>query len=321
MKTRVSNFPPKGQRFHRRMKHFFSNRKVKDRLFCYIFEKDHKALLQLYNALNGTDYQDEHALRIVTLKNVVYMSMNNDIAFVLTGTMNLYEHQSTDCPNMPLRFLLYLAAEFEALVEGMDVNLYGKSLIKLPAPQCIVFYNGDGVVPDEQYLRLTDAFTDGHGNRQESCLELTVRVLDINRGHNNGLMEGCRRLEEYSVFVAKIKELQQNGYSTERAVDIAVAYCIKQGIMADILIPFRAEVKKMLLTEYDEKKTMRLFRKEAKEEGRREGIEEGRKKGIKEGQYNLIAAMLQNGVSVERISEITNLPIQEIENVQTMADS
>jgi len=40
--------------------------------------------------------------------------------------------------------------------------------------------------------------------------------------------------------------------------------------MADILRSFRAEVKKMLLTEYDEKKTMRLFRKEAKEEGIKE---------------------------------------------------
>ena len=73
----------------------------------------------------------------------------------------------------------------------------------------------------------------------------------------------------------------------------------------------------MLLTEYDEKKTMRLFRKEAKEEGRKEGIKEG----IKEGQYNLIAAMLQNGVSAEHISEITNLPLQEIKNVQTLIDS
>lgn len=313
MKTKVLNFPPKEQRFHRRLKKFFSNRKIKDRLFCYIFEKDHEALLQLYNALNGTNYRDEHALRIITLKNVVYMSMNNDVAFVLAGTMNLYEHQSTYCPNMPLRFLLYLAAEFEVLVEGTDGNLYGKSLIKLPAPQCIVFYNGDDAVTDEQSLRLTDAFTDELGNRQKSCLELTVQVLNINYGHNKGLMEECKRLEEYSLFIAKIRELQQNGYSTERSVDIAVAHCIKQGNMTDILIPFRAEVKKMLLTEYDEKKTMRLFRKEAREEGRIEGL--------KEGQYKLIAAMLQNGISMEHISEITNLSIEDIEKIQTIKQS
>lgn len=69
----------------------------------------------------------------------------------------------------------------------------------------------------------------------------------------------------------------------------------------------------MLLTEYDEKKTMRLFRKEAREEGRIEGI--------KEGQYNLIMAMLQNGISMEHISEITNLSIEDIENIQTIKQS
>lgn len=308
MKAELLAFPSKGQRFHHRMKHFFSNYKVKDRLFCYIFEKDRKALLQLYNMLNGTDYEDVHALRIVTLKNAVYMSMNNDMAFVLAGALNLYEHQSTYCPNMPLRFLLYLAAEYEVLVEGMDVNLYGSTLIKLPAPQCIVFYNGNEAVPEEQLLYLTDAFTDGDGNKRKSCVELTVKVLNINNGYNKKLMEGCRRLEEYSLFVAKIRELQKKGYSTERAVDAAVAYCIRHGIMVDILLPFHAEVKKMLLTEYDEKKAIRLFRKEAKEEG------------IREGQKHLIKIMLQKGVSVEQVSEMTDLPRHEVEEVRAEAE-
>ncbi len=34
------------------------NRKVKDRLFRFLFEKDKEALLQLHNALNGTDYSN-----------------------------------------------------------------------------------------------------------------------------------------------------------------------------------------------------------------------------------------------------------------------
>lgn len=85
---------------------------------------DRKALLQLYNALNGTSYQDENELQIVTMKNVVYMSMNNDIALILASTLNLYEHQSTVCPNMPLRFFLYLAGEFEAVLGSMDANIY-----------------------------------------------------------------------------------------------------------------------------------------------------------------------------------------------------
>ena len=84
----------KSQLFGLPLPHFISNRKVKDRLFCYIFGQDRKALLQLYNALNHTDYRDEHALQIVTLENVVYMAMHNDVAFLLLGTLDLYEHQN-----------------------------------------------------------------------------------------------------------------------------------------------------------------------------------------------------------------------------------
>ncbi len=311
MKSRMKVFSAKGRHVRRRMRRFWGNRKVKDRLFCYIFEKDRKALLELYNALNGTDYQDERELRIVTLKNVVYMSMNNDVAVILAETMELYEHQSTDCPNMPLRFLLYIAAEYEALAERMDANLYGKALIKLPTPRCVVFYNGDEDFEDERILRLTDAFADGQGGR-ESSLELTVRVLNINNGYNEELMKKCRRLEEYSLFVAEIKKMQKRGYSVGEAVDTAVQHCVEQGIMADILGPFQAEVKKMLLTEYDEKRTMRLFRREAKEEGIKEGIREERER--------LVEAMLGRGISAEEISQMTDLPLEEIQDIRKCLD-
>ncbi len=301
------------------LRHFFGNRKVKDRLFCYIFEKDKKALLELYNALNGTDYQDERALQVVTLENVVYMSMNNDLAFLLTDTLNLYEHQSTFCPNLPLRFLLYLAAEYEAITEKIGANIYGSTQITLPAPQCIVFYNGNRELEDESCLYLTDAFKDESGRKQESCLELKVRLLNINHGHNEQLMTGCRRLEEYACFVAEMRENQKAGFPMDEAVDNAVRYCIEHGILADILLPFRAEVKKMLLTEYDEKKTMRMFREEAWAAGRKEGIQigkrDGMEKGLEKGQNQIIKRMAKNGASAEEIARLTDLPVEEIRKV------
>ena len=301
------------------LRHFFGNRKVKDRLFCYIFEKDKKALLELYNALNGTDYQDERALQVVTLENVVYMSMNNDLAFILMGTLNLYEHQSTVCPNLPLRFLLYIAAEFEFYIGLRSQQIYGSTLIRLPAPCCVVFYNGDEEMEDEKILRLTDAFKDESGRKQESCLELKVRLLNINHGHNEQLMTGCRRLEEYACFVAEMRENQKAGFPMDEAVDNAVRYCIEHGILADILLPFRAEVKKMLLTEYDEKKTMRMFREEAWAAGRKEGIQigkrDGMEKGLEKGQNQIIKRMAKNGASAEEIARLTDLPVEEIRKV------
>lgn len=292
--------------------YFFSNRNAKDRLFCYVFEHDRKALLQLYNALNHTDYQDEQALQIVTLDNVVYMAMNNDVAFLLIGTLNMYEHQSTFCPNLPLRFLLYIAAEYEGLVAKMNANIYGQNLIPLPAPQCVVFYNGEDEMADEQYLYLTDAFANEKGKKSESCLELTVRMLNINYGHNPELMAACKRLDEYSRLVDRIKMYRRNGFSTDQSIDAAVVYCIDHGIMEDILLPFRAEVKKMLLTEYNERKYMRMFRKEARAEGLAEGRVEGRAEGRAEGIAHILNVMLQNGASAEEISALTGMSVEEI---------
>ncbi|MCM1143501.1 MAG: hypothetical protein NC407_02220 [Lachnoclostridium sp.] len=59
------------------------HRKVKDRLFRFLFEKDRKALLQLYNALNGTNYADTSQLQVVTIESAVYIVMKNDLAFVV----------------------------------------------------------------------------------------------------------------------------------------------------------------------------------------------------------------------------------------------
>ena len=118
------------------------NRQHKDRLFKFIFQEKEN-LLQLYNALNGTEYHDLEELEIFTLEDVIYMRMKNDISFVLDWQMNLFEHQSTDNPNMPLRGLLYFARQYEKYIAENNNNLYGTRLLLIPTPQYVVFYNGN----------------------------------------------------------------------------------------------------------------------------------------------------------------------------------
>lgn len=65
--------------------------------------KDKEKLLSLYNALNNSHYTDVDELEIVTLENAIYMTMKNDLAFILDCKLSLYEHQSTPNPNMPLK--------------------------------------------------------------------------------------------------------------------------------------------------------------------------------------------------------------------------
>lgn len=60
----------------------FVRRKYKDTLFRKVFQNK-KDLLALYNAVNHTDYQDPDSLEITTIDNAIYMSMKNDLSFMI----------------------------------------------------------------------------------------------------------------------------------------------------------------------------------------------------------------------------------------------
>ena len=50
------------------------NKKYKDRVFRIVF-RDKESLLELYNAVNGTQYEDPDALEIHTLDDVIYLGI------------------------------------------------------------------------------------------------------------------------------------------------------------------------------------------------------------------------------------------------------
>ena len=237
---------------------------VKDRLFRFLFEKDKENLLQLYNALNGTDYHDVNALQVVTIKNAVYVTMKNDLAFVLMGTLNMYEHQSTYSSNMPVRFLIYLAEEYQKIISNAESSLYGTKQISLPTPRCVVFYNGEKEMPEEKVLSLSDAF---ENKDKEADVELKVRILNINRGHNEKLMENCKTLKEYAAFVEISRQYISYSENRNEALALAIDYCIDHGILSGFLRKNRSEVLGMLLEEFDAEKYERTLREEGMELG------------------------------------------------------
>ena len=96
------------QKLNNSQEHPTINRQYKDRLFRMVFSRK-EDLLSLYNAINGTSYSNPDDLEVATLENALYLSMKNDLAFLLDVVLNLYEHQSTFNPNMPTRALLYFA--------------------------------------------------------------------------------------------------------------------------------------------------------------------------------------------------------------------
>ncbi len=257
------------------------NRKYKDVLFRFIF-RDKKDLLSLYNAINGTDYKNPEELEINTLENVIYMKMKNDLSFLVGASMNLYEHQSTWNPNMPLRGLFYFAELYERYINGQGYRLTGSTRIPLPFPNYIVFYNGLEWEAERTELALSEAFEEQREGLRPA-LECRATILNINSGHNRELMEKCRRLHEYAEFIQRIRDNLQKGMALEKAVEKSIEYCLAHGILADILRKCQMEVQNMLLEEYDEKAEREYLRKESLEEGIKRGIEQGIKQGIEQG--------------------------------------
>ena len=163
------------------------NREYKDRLFKFVFgnPENKKWTLSLYNAVNGSSYPESDAekIQITTINDVVYMSMKNDISFLIGNTMNFYEAQSTLNPNMPMRFLIYAGMVYGNYVDAPEhqINLYSKTQQKFPAPKLVCFYNGQQQTEDETVLYLSSSFD----NNVQADIEVKVTMLNyIERGQN-----------------------------------------------------------------------------------------------------------------------------------------
>ena len=254
-----------------------ANRKYKDRLFRRVF-KDKASLLELYNALNGSSYTDPEALIITTLENVVYMMVRNDTSFIIGNVMNLYEHQSSYNPNMPLRGFFYFAELYRKFVDETQADLYGSSLIRLPLPRYMVFYNGKKKEPDWVELKLSDAFSDQETGNMEPCIEVKAFMVNINLGHNKELMERCRKLKEYAYFVEAVRAETDAGAPLEEAAETALNRCLKEGILTDILSANRREIINMILEEYDEQRHIENEKNISWKEGQKYGEKKERDK-------------------------------------------
>ena len=284
-----------------------TERKYKDKLFRLVF-REKKELLSLYNAVNGTAYDNPEDLEVNTLENAIYMNMKNDISFVFDVELNLYEHQSTYNPNMPLRDLLYIARLLEKITT--DRSLYGISLVQIPTPRFVVFYNGTEEQPERQILKLSDAF---EKKVAEPQIELKVLMLNINLGKNRELLEKCKTLREYMMYVTKVREYAVTE-NIQTAVEHAVNECIEQGILKDFLLKYKAEAIQMSIFEYDEEREMQLIKESMRQVYSKEGREEGRKEGRKEGEElfaTLTEKLLKDSRNEELLRAISDLELRE----------
>ncbi|GFI01862.1 hypothetical protein IMSAGC005_00688 [Lachnospiraceae bacterium] len=134
-------------------------------------------------------------------------------------------------------------------------------------------------------MKLSDAFeNDAYG-----CLEMIVRVININFGYNRELFGKCRSLCGYAYFIDQIRQ-NLAVMELERAVETAVNECIEKNILKEFLLEQKAEVITMSIYEYNEEYVRETFYEDGKAEG--EGrllqlmkmlLEEGKEAELKKG--------------------------------------
>ena len=262
------------------------NRTYKARIFEMVFS-DKKELLALYNAINKTKYDNPELLEINTLQNAIYMSMQNDVSFIIDSRLSLYEHQSTYSPNLPIRYLLYVADIYANITK--NENLYGTKKVMIPPPRFLVFYNGRDSYPERKVLKLSELYV---LKEEEISLELTALMLNINPGYNEELMNTCKTLRDYAEYTDRVRRYAET-MKLEDAVERAITECIREGILSEFLSKNRAEAKRMSIYEYDEERHMRQTRAEGYEDGEAAGMKKGEVIGMDRiNQLTIILAKL-----------------------------
>ena len=292
-----------------------ARRNYKDSIFRKLFNNK-AAIIDLYNALSGSDYPPDTYVKIVTLDNVIFGDRKNDLAFMIENRfIILIEMQSTVNPNMPLRFLVYIAKEFEKLFFSQQI--YSSTLVKIPTPEIYVFYDGAKDIPLESELKLSDAFI---AKCDKLYLELNVRVINVNYEKGAELLEKCRLLSDYSQLVHIAKMNYQRTHDLDTAVSEAVTECMEKDILRSFLKENGGEIMSFL---YDmlTKEEMEEIREHdgyvrGLKDGHTSGVKEGLARGAAEGaqakQRDIAANMLAKGMDATLISELTGLSEEDI---------
>jgi hypothetical protein len=276
-------------------------RNHKDNVFCLLY-RDKKNLLSLYNAMNGTSYEREEELEVVTLEEAICMKMRNDAAFVIDSTLNLYEQQASVNPNMPLRDLYYVTEELKKIAP--PGRLHRTTKVKIPAPRFVVFYNGTAKQPEKETCRLSDLFS---GEEKTPELELIVTTININPGCNGELLEKCESLRGYMTFVQKVRDKLTVKIKQEEAVRQAVEECISENVLTDFFEKNREEIVEMGIYEFDQELYDQVLFENGKVIGREEGVK----------QAFLVFQKVQDGETDSKIiAESLGCTLKEVEMVR-----
>ena len=256
-------------------------RTYKDSVFVTIFH-DKSKLIELYNALFDTNYDENTPIDIVTIKDVLFRTLKNDVAFVLGGRfVVLVEHQSSINENMPLRDLMYISTVLKRMID--TTRLYREKRLMIPRPSFVVLYNGTKDFPAYRELRLSDSFLGEKQKDEEDALQLIVKVYNINTEKNSEILGRCETLRQYSRFVEIMRSYKEDSELTNDVIVEVLDKCKKEGILTEFLDKYGTEIVEMLFKELTREEDLEISRLDGYEEGFNSGERAGFSKGERAG--------------------------------------
>ena len=292
------------------------NREYKSDVFSMLMENKSYAL-EVYNALNHSDYKNPEEVEIIRLDRGISLSIRNDASFLIDMNMSFYEHQSTYNPNMPLRSAIYYVNTLEDWLRRKNLDLFSRKRIQVPTPHFVVFYNGTEKRPEYEEMKLSEAFCH---KTDEPGIEVRCRVYNINPDNNRSLQERSAVLEGYTYFVEKVRTYRKGNMGLEEAVDRAIEDCIENHVLEDFFRDRKDEVKKMTHLDYTWEKREQMIRKEEFEEGVAEGVERGVGQGSLQRLVNQVCSKLKKGKTPEEIADALEEPVENIQKICRIAE-
>ncbi len=174
-----------------------------------------------------------------------------------------------------------------------------------------VFYNGSREAEDKVVLRLSDSF-----EKQNPGFEWTATMFNINHGHNKELMDNCKCLQDYALYVNMVREYIDKGYSSQDAAGMAVEDAIEAKLLNGFFARHKAEVMFSYLTDFDQNLYEKTIREESFEEGLEKGIEQGLEQGHEDEKVFVAMNMLKSDFSDEDIVKLTGISRELLESVK-----
>ena len=262
-----------------------AKRTAKDSVFTDLFQ-DPKYLLQLYKALHPED-QDvtEESISNVTIKNILLDQCYNDLGFCIEDKLViLVEAQSTWTVNIVIRGLMYLAQTYQEHIERSGQNIYGSKRVKLPKPELYVIFTGERKSKPEQ-LYLSKEFFGG----EESAVEVKVNM--IYDGKDGDI------INQYVTFTRIYSEQVRLYGRTREAVLETIRICKDKNVLREYLENREQEVVNIMMTLFDNEYILKTYVKSKEREATRIAAQK----------------MYEDGDSVERIAEIFDVSVKEVE--------